>query len=142
MSLRIVVSSEDGKDLFSNNKPFDFRVKLNQRIQLDDYWVVAVTEFSTTERNDLGKKPELFIFSDICQNSFIGNNEQPLLRRIYFDSIKQNNIIYDTPYYIPVRQGGIQHIHFYIKDDKGQDASFLKQKVTITLHLKKNNVVL
>lgn len=137
MSVRLVVSSDDGKDLFLENKPHDFRVKLNQTIQLDGYWVVAVTEFTTTERNDSDQKPELFIFSDICQDSFIGNNEQPLLRRIYFDRKKQNNIVYHNPYYIPVRFSEIQHLHFYIKDDKGQDASFLKQKVTITLHLEK-----
>lgn len=142
MSLRIVVSSEDGKHLFSNNKPYDFRIKLNRTLQLDDYWVIAVTEFTTMERDDSIRKHELFIFSDICQDSFVGNNEQPLLRRIYFDNITQNNIIYDNPYYIPVRMGGVQHMHFYIKDQNGQDASFLKQKVTITLHLKKIPFVL
>lgn len=139
MSLIIVVSSEDGKGLFTDNKPYDFRVKLNQRIRLDHNWVIAITEFTSSERIDSHKNPELFIFSDICQNSFIGNNEHPLLRRTYFDNAKQRNVIYNTPYYIQVRQGEIQQIHFYIKDDKGQDASFLQEKVTITLHLKKRS---
>jgi hypothetical protein len=71
------VSSEDGKDLFSDNQPFNFRVKLNRTIQLEGYWVVAFTEFTTTEQDDV-EKP-LFVFSDISQNTFMGNNEQPLL---------------------------------------------------------------
>lgn len=142
MSLRVVASSDDAKDLFSDNKPFNFRIKLNRTIQLDGYWVVALTEFSTAERDESHQPSELYIFSDICQDSFIGNNEQPLLRRIFFDNVKQNNVIYDNPYYIPVRLGGIQHIHVYIKDNKGQAASFLKGKVTVTLHFKKFPFVL
>lgn len=62
MSLRLLVSSEDGKNLYTDNNPDDFRVKLNQTIQLEGYWMVGVTEFTTTERNDSGEKPELFIF--------------------------------------------------------------------------------
>lgn len=142
MSIRVVASSEDTKKLFSDNKPFDFRIKLNRTVQLDGYWVVALTEFSTAQRDDAGQHSELFIFSDICLDSFIGNDEQPLLRRIVFDNGKQNNVIYDNPYYIPVRLGGLQHIHIYIKDNKGQEASFLKERVTITLHFKKFPFVL
>lgn len=96
--------------------------------------MVRITEFTTTERNDAKEKPEVFIFSDICQHSFIGNNEQPLLRRMYFDNEKQNNIIYNNPYYIPVRPGGIQHIHFYIKDVM---LHFSKKNGTLTSFKKK-----
>lgn len=142
MSLRVVVSSEDGKDLFSGNQAFNFRVKLNRTIQLEGYWVVALTEFTVTEQ-DYVEKP-LFIFSDICQNSFIGNNEQPLLRRVYLDTkMNGRNIIFNNPYYIPVRTGGsMEHIHVYITDEKGEDASFLKHTVTATLHFKKFPFVL
>ena len=67
MSLRIVVSSEDGNYLFSNNEPFNFRVKLNQRIQLDGYWVVAVTEFSTTERRLRTKTRTIYLFRHMSE---------------------------------------------------------------------------
>ena len=142
MSLRVVASSEDAKELFSENKPFNFRIKLNRPIHLDGYMVMALIEFSIAERHDGGHLQNCSFFSYICQDSFIGNNEQPLLRRIFFDNVKQNNVIYDNPYYIPVRLGGIQHIHIYIKDNKGQDASFLKGRVTVTLHFKKFPFVL
>lgn len=46
-------------------------------------------------------------------------------------------MIYNHPYCVPIKFREIQQIHIYIKDDKGQDASFIKGKVTITLHFKK-----
>lgn len=86
---------------------------------------MALTEFTTTEQDDV-EKP-LFVFSDICQNTFIGNNEQPLLWRVHFDKVNRGNIICNNPYYIPVRTGGsMEHIHVYITDEQNEDASCLK----------------
>lgn len=137
MSPRVVLSSEDGNDYFSNNTSFDFRVKFNKRIEFEGYWVVAVTEFTTTDWDDDEKSSELFVFSDICQDTFIGQEEGPLLRKVYLGNKKQKNIIYNYPYYIPIKVGGINQIHIYIKDSKGKDASFLRKKVSVTLHFKK-----
>ena len=139
MSLRMVLSSDDGLNFFPNNTSHDFRIKLNRSLQFDGYWVVALTEINTVNRT---QKQELFVYSDLCQDSFIGTSEQPLLRRIVYDKINQKNIIYDNPYYVPIKLREIQQIHIYIRDDKGQDASFLKGKVTITLHFKKFPFVL
>lgn len=130
----MVLSSDDGKLFYSDNKPFDFRIKLNRPIQLEGYWVLAITEFSTTER---GAKEEMFVYSDVCQDSFIGDSEQPLIRRISFNDKNSHIIIYENPYYVPVKLDTIQQIHIYIKDSTGQEASFLKKKVTVTLHFKK-----
>jgi len=58
------------------------------------------------------------------------------LRRVYIANKKNKNIIYNNPYYIPIKQGGVHQLHIYIKDGKGEDASFLNKKVTITLHFK------
>ena len=100
---------------------------------------MALAEFNTANR---AQKPELFVYSDVCRDSFIGTSEQPLLRRIVYDNKDQNNIIYDNPYYVPIKLKEIQQIHIYIKDDKGQDASFRKGIVTVTLHFKKFPFVL
>ena len=134
MSLRLVLSSDDGKTFFPENTSFDFMVKLNRTIQLDGYWVVAVTEINVTDRIAAKENQELLVYSDICQDSFVGDTEKPLLRRAYTET---NNIIYSNPYYKPVKMGGLQQVHIYIKNRKGEKASFLKKKVTITLHLKK-----
>lgn len=140
MSVRGVVSSTDGTDFFSDNSPFNFRVKLNRNIQLDGYWMVALTEFTLNKTNSFDKN--LYILSDICQNSFIGNTEKPLLRRVMLNRKKNGNIIFYNPYYIPVRSGIMEHIHIYITDDEGSLASFLRQPVTVTLHFKKFSFIL
>ena len=135
MSLRMVLSSDDGQAFFPNNTSHNFFVKLNRTLQFDGYWVVALTEINTSERKD--RKEELFVYSDICQDSFVGSSEQSLLRRIFYEDVNNKNIIYVNPYYVPVKLRDFQHIHIYIKDENGNDVSFLKKKVTITLHLKK-----
>lgn len=99
MSLRMVLSSDDGKMYYPDNRPFDFRIKLNRQIQLEGYWVMAMTEISSVER---GSQKELYVYSDICQDTFIGDTEQPLLRRITFNNKDSNNIIFENPYYIPL----------------------------------------
>lgn len=131
--MRLVLSSEDGKTFHSDNMSFDFRVKLNRSIQLDGYWVVALTELSVSDLISHREKQELFIFSNICQNSIVADTEQPLLRRVVIEN-NQKNVIYENPYYIPVKLGDLQHVHVYITESKGEKSSFLKKKLTVTLH--------
>jgi len=98
-----------------------------------------MTEINTSNR---GQTKEFFVYSDICQDSFIGASERPLLRRVFYEDTDQNNIVYDNPYYVPIKFREIQQIYVYISDCNGQDASFLKDKVTVTLHFKKFPFVL
>lgn len=135
MSLRMVLSSDDGKSFYPNNTSYDFRIKLNRTLQFDGYWVVALTEIRISEKAQ--KDVELFVCSDLCQDSFVGSSEQPLLRRVFYEDVKNSNIIYTQPYYVPVKLTDVQQIRIYIKDENGNDASFLKKKVTVTLHFKK-----
>jgi hypothetical protein len=89
MSVRMVLSSEDGKEYFSNNQPFDFRINLGKVIQFVGYWMVAIADVTVTEwENSYGPTVELFIYLDICQDTFIGGAEFPLLRRVYIANKK------------------------------------------------------
>jgi hypothetical protein len=90
MSLRMVLSSYDGKDFFPNNTSHNLFVKLNRALQFDGYWVVALTEIDTSER---AQKDEFVVYSDICQDSFVGSSEQPLLRRIFYEDVN-DKILY------------------------------------------------
>lgn len=110
--------------MYPSNIPYDFRIKFNKQIQLDGYWVVALTEFTTTDWDDKTNQNELFLCSDICQDTFVGFSEVPLLRRVYTSDRKQDNIVYDYPYYIPIKIGNLQQIHVYIKDRLGLPATF------------------
>jgi hypothetical protein len=54
----------------------------------------------------------------------------------------KKNIICSNPYYIPIKQGGVQQLYIYRKDGKGEDALFFNKNVTITLHFKRFPFVL
>ena len=135
MSLRMVLSSEDGKSFFPSNTPHDFRIKLNRALQFDGYWEVALTEIRIFMEDPTDTA--LFVCSDICQDSFVGTSEQSLLRRVFFEDVNGKNVIYVHPYYVPLKLRDVQQIRIYIKDENGADASFLKKKVSVTLHFKK-----
>ena len=62
----------------------------------------------------------------------------PLLRRVWLKDNKQN-IIYHMPYDVPLRMGQFQDVHIYINDSQGKQASFIRDTVSVTLHLKKHH---
>lgn len=136
MTLRMVLSSSDSTEIYTNNKSHDFRVHLSKPMILTGNWTVSLLEFSMPIGQSKLATRELFIFASICGDTILSGNELPLLRRVYLT--KDDNIIYQLPFEVPLRVGQFQDIHIYIKDVNGNPASFLKQKVTVTLQLKKH----
>ena len=141
MSLRMVLRSTDSVEYF-DNKPNCFRVQLNKQVQLDGYWTVAVTEFTTESWDAIKKVPEMFVCCDICQETIVGGKDIPLLRRVFLGEKTEHNIIYKLPYYVPVKIGQLQQICIYITDRAGNLVSFLDGPVSVTLHFKKFPYVL
>ena len=88
--------------------------------------MIFITDETVTDCEGMhGPTAELFIYSVICRDTFIGGAEFPSLRRVYIEKKqKQKNIIYSNPYYIPIKQGGVQQLHIYIKDGKGEALHF------------------
>ena len=137
MSLRMILSSTDSSNYF-NNSPNNFTVQLNRQVQFDGYWVVAVTDFNIKNyKQNKTNEHEIFLYCDICQETFVGGREIPLLRRIVLNSDQKTNIIFTTPYYIPLKVSQLQQIKIYIKNRKGDPVSFQTEEVTLTLHFKK-----
>ena len=136
MTLRMVLSSSDSTEIYSDNKPHDFRVHLSRPMRLTGNWSVSLLEFSMPVVQSKLPTHELFIFASICGDTILSGKELPLLRRVYLT--KDDNIIYQFPFEVPLRVGQFQDIHIYIKDANGHPASFLNQKVTVTLQLKKH----
>lgn len=132
----MILSSLDDRELF-DNKPYDFRVQFNRQLQFDGYWMVGLTEISVTSVLQKGNCKELFIYCNVCQESFVGTQEVPLLRRVYLTETENCNIIYDSTYYVPMKLSELRYLHVYIRDSKGQPSSILEGDVTITLHFKK-----
>lgn len=131
MSIRMVLRSSDDESLF-DNKPYDFNVQLDKQIAIDGNWVVALTEI---ELNYIKKgTQDVYVFSDVCAGSFVGKSERPLLRRV---QVQKKNIIFESPYYVPVRVNELNQIRVYIKDRNDEDCSFLNKGTCITLHFKR-----
>lgn len=141
MSLRMVLRSTDSSEYFEN-KPNCFRIQLNKQVQLDGYWTIGLTEFTTERWKSNKKSQEVFICCDMCEETFVGGKDMPLLRRVYLGEKQETNIIYELPYYVPVKIGQLQQICIYITDREGNLVSFLDGPVSVTLHFKKFPYVL
>lgn len=102
MSLRMLLASTHSIEYF-DNKPDFFRIQLSKQIQLDGYWMVGLTEFTTQSWIPSRKQSEIYVCCDICQEMFIGGKEISLLRRVFLSDKKEDNFIYTNPYYIPLK---------------------------------------
>lgn len=111
-------------------------------MQLDGYWTIGLTEFTTESWNSNKKSQEVFICCDMCEETFVGGKDMPLLRRVYLGEKQETNIIYELTYYVPVKIGQLQQICIYITDREGNLVSFLDGPVSVTLHFKKFPYVL
>ena len=131
----MVLKSSDSPLFHPNNQPYNFRVHLPKPLILNGVWTVSLLEFSLdpgqTKQRGL---PEIFVCSDICEDTIVGEREMPLIRRVYLD---KQNIIYQYPYEVPIKLGQFQDVHVYIKDAKNASASFLSGEVTVTLLLRR-----
>ena len=131
----MVLKSSDSPLFHPNNQPYNFRVHLPKPLILNGVWTVSLLEFSLdpgqTKQRGL---PEIFVCSDICEDTIVGEREMPLIRRVYLD---KQNIIYQYPYEVPIKLGQFQDVHVYIKDAKNAPASFLSGEVTVTLLLRR-----
>ena len=135
MSIRMVLKSTDSPLYHPSNQPYNFRVHLPKPLILNGVWTVSLLEFSLdpgqTKQRAL---PEVFLYSNICEDTIVGDKELPLIRRVY---LEKENIIYQCPYEVPIKLGQFQDVHMYIRDAKGSPASFLFGEVTVTLLLRK-----
>lgn len=149
MSIRMVLKSTDGNLLFENNTACNFTIQLDRQIDLTGYWMVGLTEISITYKDTSKHIEDIYVYSNICEESFVGSSEKPLLRKVYIkkETTEQytvnkqkhykTNLIFGVPYFVPVRLGRLNQIHIYITDEIGQQSSFINKNCCVTLHLKK-----
>lgn len=130
MSLQMVLKSSYSASTHSDNKPWNFRVRLPRSLPLTGEWTVELTEFCNNN-NIRGLPKEIFVYCSICEDTIIGERQGPLLRRIYLTDSK--NQIFLRPYRIPLRSNDLTDMHIYIKDNNTGDASFLTGDSTVTL---------
>lgn len=143
MNMRMVLRSSDDATLFDNT-PHDFNVQLDKQTIIEGNWVVALTEIKVIYTGTIKQVKDLYVYTDVCTGSIVGKSERPLLRRVHIDTNNTSktsktlsaNIVFDTPYYVPVRVKELDQIRIYIKDEKDADCSFLDD-TCVTLHFKR-----
>ena len=97
----LYLSSNDSLDYYPTNNPFDFTVNLPY--SLSGQFVVALAEVHYTSHEE-----ELFIFCDLCEDSYIKDNSLPILRTV------SNIGEFSNLYFHTVTRKSIQRIRIYI----------------------------
>lgn len=129
-------SSDSKQSYFNENTPYHFRVKLNQRLNFDGFWVVSLTEINfgkldITHMND----PYVDVLCNLCDSSLAGEQQLPLLRRL--DLRQGPYYSFAHEYNIPIKVKESPHIEVRIKASNGMSPSFLKEVTYVTLHLRR-----
>lgn len=138
--MNIICRSTDCVHLFPNNVPHRFKVQLSQPVHLKGSWVIGLRELTTTSWTDNAVSDDVYVYCNLCDVSFVGDKEEPLLKRVFLGSNPKANRIYLRPVYIPVRLGEVVQISIIIKDRAGNDASFLDGPITCELGMRRSNI--
>lgn len=134
MSFFMIINSDENKQFFPNNLPYNFKCKVNQQLKLSKNWKFALTEISTSEKASNNERICFNIYSDLCGETFVDGVKLPLLRRV--DVKRNENKLFHSWYYIPIVKTEINEIEFIIKTNKGQSADYLTNTITLILHFK------
>lgn len=126
----IYANSDESKDFHPRNTSNDFTIELPETIYLEGSWVITLTEIYTQEEI----RHPLFIFCDICEQSIHDGKLKPLLKLIYPDCIHFSNL-----HYIPIKNNTIKRIRFTIKGGVTGNEPVLTEKISLSMHLLKNN---
>ena len=85
----VTVSSNDSLEYFQDNNGSNFRVHLKRPLQFEGFWVCALCdlEYASTTPNE----GNLWVYSNVCNDSIVGGVELPLLRRVPIESNIQHS---------------------------------------------------
>lgn len=136
MSHYVVIHSDGCANYFPDNKPYHFRSHFQSPLNLHGTWKVALVDITLTSFGGTKTRKNLYLHSDICEESFLDGEKEALLRPIRALKVAYWSQSFDTPYYIPVKKTDVRDIELFIKTGKGEYASFLTDRVTVTLHFK------
>ncbi len=145
----IVINSDANKEYFPDNEPYRFSVYLRQPLNLEgDLWTVALTELyargtpgnvrgANRKRRGKATNTLLYVYCSLCEPIIVDGDRQPLLRRVQESDSNVWQASIANPYEVKARLSNelLNQIDLYINDDEGEPASFLTERVSVTLHL-------
>ena len=130
----ILVRSNQSNAYFPNNTTYSFKTYLNKPLYLNGEWEIALLDIHIEDKITKNNRHELYLCCDVCTGVYVFCSQHSLLRRIFPAANNTWSNIFSVPIYLPVKNSVICELEFYIKDENGEDASFIKKKKTFVLH--------
>ena len=130
---------------FVNGYHGDFTTQLSTPLDLTGTWTCTITFYLYPAPSQ--DTNYVFICSDICENSFVGETSLPALSLNVLKFKKKSYVISDfiAPFSIKLRKKHISHIRIYLTNEKGDLISFNSRQPSgadfqtcVTLLLEKN----
>lgn len=134
----LFISSDQSLTFYPENKPFHFKVNLSESIYLPEgeTWEMGVVDFYTPTVAKKNDTRELYILSDLCMGVNVFHNQYSGLLRRIFPTLNSWNNVFSHPLYVPVKKTEIHDLEVHILTERGEDASFLTQRLSFTLHIR------
>ena len=127
-------SKASTKEHYPDNSASAFTTVLPEALDFQGDWEVALVELSYP--GSASKGGTVHILTDIIVDSILGDSKLPVLRRINLAS-KGKSLVFDTPFYKPLKNNLIQRLTLSIANSKGEKHSFDKGECRCTLHFRK-----
>lgn len=111
MDRYVYIRSNESDNYFSDNKACRFKVHLKTPLSFHGFWKVGLVELHAyiDEQKTRPKRTvdqTLYLFTNLCKESIVNGEEQPLLRRLEKNSKDGFRYIFDTVLYLPVKRRG------------------------------------
>lgn len=80
----------------------------------------------------------LYVYTDIVKYQYVGDTVAPLLRNVVVpnNTLTTQNVMYDSPHYLPVNKSVIETINIRITDELGNNINFRRGKSICKLHFR------
>ena len=133
----VYITSDQSNSYFPANKPWHFKVHFNSPLVLKHKVKVALLEIQASankSRTLFTTNQTLTLYCIFCSESILDGEKKNILRRISMTKMRKWDHTFTVPIYVTVTENAIYEFEIYIKDLKGNYASFLQDPVLITLH--------
>jgi hypothetical protein len=135
MDFHLFLSSLDSKAIHRANTAIDFTVELPQTVDLNGEWECALVDFQLV--GSILPFDPFCLCSDICEQSCVGDERLPILRRLSAKGREQDSAYqFEQPQYILLKLNRINRIRIYITSTNHPKIADTSGVLTCTLHLR------
>jgi hypothetical protein len=138
MDTYLFLKSDDSSTYVTGNRASDFRVKLNQRLDLTGVWDISLVSivFDNIDIKTLNNKQiHLNVLCNLCDGSEVGGVRMPILRNI--DLREGSHHEFNTLWKFPIIPRELSQVRIYIEDESGAEATFITGETRVVLLLRR-----